>query len=61
MSEFLTEEDLRRLTGYVRRAKQEEELRRQSIPYRKNARGELVVSRNLVEKPLPEFELGPVR
>lgn len=61
MSEFLSEQDLRKLTGRVKRALQEEELRRQRIPYRKNARGELVVSRRLTEKPLPEFELGPVR
>lgn len=61
MSEFLDDADLRRLTGYVRRAKQEEFLKRERIPYRINARGEVVVRRSLVEKPLPDFELGPVR
>lgn len=61
MSEFLSEQDIRKLTGRVKRALQEEELKRQRIPYRFNAKGELVVRRNLSEKPLPDFELGPVR
>lgn len=61
VSEFLTEQDIRKLTGRVKRALQEAELLRQRIPYRINARGELVVRRGLSEKPLPDFELGPVR
>jgi hypothetical protein len=61
MSEFLSEADIRKLTGRVKRALQEEELKRMRIPYRINARGELVVRRGLVEAPLPEFEMGPVR
>ena len=61
MNEFLTEEDIRKLTGRVKRALQAEELRRRKIPYLINARGELVVSRRLNERPLGEFELGPVR
>lgn len=60
-TEFLEEADIRKLTGRVKRVKQIEELHRQKIPYRINARGELVVRRNLVDKPLPDFELGPVR
>lgn len=60
-SEFLEEADIRKLTGRVKRALQEEELRRQRIPFRHNAKGELVVRRNLVEEPLRDFELGPVR
>lgn len=58
--EFLEEDDLRTLTGYVRTYKQIEYLEREGIPYRLNARGKLVVRRNLAEKPLPDFELGPV-
>lgn len=61
MSEFLDDADLRRLTGYVKRAKQVEFLEREQIPYRINARGEVVVRRSLTEKPLADFELGPVR
>jgi hypothetical protein len=61
LNEFLNELEVRKLTGRVKRALQEAELRRQKIPYRINARGELVVRRNATEKPLPEFELGPVR
>lgn len=60
-SEFLSEADLRKLTGRVKRKLQAEWLDREDIPYRYNARGELVVRRNLTEKPLPDFELGPVR
>lgn len=60
-SEFLEEADIRKLTGRIKRAKQIEELHRQKIPFRINAKGELVVRRNLVEMPLPQFELGPVR
>lgn len=61
MSEFLDDDDLHRLTGYVRVHKQIEYLEKQRIPYRINAKGRLVVRRNLSEKPLPDFELGPVR
>jgi hypothetical protein len=59
-TEFLDDGDLERLTGKVRRSKQIEFLKKERIPYRLNSRGELVVRRNLVEKPLPDFELGPV-
>lgn len=59
MSEFLSEDDIRKLTGRVRRSKQMEELDRKGIAYDTNARGELVVRRDY-KKPLPEFELGPV-
>jgi hypothetical protein len=60
-TEYLSEADIRKLTGRVKRKLQVEYLQRERIPFRVNARGELVVRRNLVEKPLPEFELGPVR
>lgn len=60
-TEFLDDGDLVRLTGKVRRRKQIEYLVKERIPYRLNSKGEIVVRRNLVEKPLPEFELGPVR
>jgi hypothetical protein len=59
-TEFLDDEDLKRLTGYVRTAKQIEWLGKQRIPFRLNAKGKLVVRRNLVEKPRADFELGPV-
>lgn len=61
MSEFLDEQDIRKLTGRVKRALQVEFLRREGIPFRLNDKGELVVRRSLAEKPLPEFDLGPVR
>ena len=61
MNEFLSEDDIRKLTGRVKRALQEEYLRRERIPFRYNARGELVVRRSLVDKPSEEFQLGPVR
>jgi hypothetical protein len=60
-TEFLDDGDLERLTGYVRTAKQIDWLQKQRIPYRLNSRGKLVVRRNMVEKPAPAFELGPVR
>lgn len=59
-TEFLDDGDLERLTGYVRRSKQVEYLKRERIPYRINARGEIVVRRSMTEAPLPDFELGPV-
>lgn len=59
MAEFLSEEDIRKLTGRIRRSKQMEELDRKGIPYDTNARGELVVRKDY-QKPLSEFELGPV-
>jgi hypothetical protein len=61
VSEYLDEADIRKLTGRVKRKLQIAFLERERIPYRVNSKGELVVRRNLVEKPLPEFELGPVR
>jgi hypothetical protein len=60
-TEFLDADDLRVLTGYARRTKQIEYLKRERIPFRVNARGGLVVRRNLKDKPAQEFELGPVR
>jgi hypothetical protein len=60
-TEFLEEADLRILTGYVRTAKQIEWLEKQRIPYRLNSRGKPVVRRNLIEKPVAPFVLGPVR
>lgn len=59
-TEFLDDDELHRLTGYVRAAKQIEWLERHHIPYFVNAKGKIVVRRNLKEKPLPDFELGPV-
>lgn len=44
MSLFLDNEDIERLTGYKRKAQQCEQLRRQGIPFRTNARGEPIVS-----------------
>jgi hypothetical protein len=59
-TEFLDDDDLHRLTGYVRPAKQIEWLLRHNIPYLVNAKGKLVVRRNL-ETPYTPFQLGPVR
>jgi hypothetical protein len=59
-TEFLDDDDLHRLTGYVRPAKQIEWLERHHIPYFVNGKGKIVVRRNL-EKPSTPFQLGPVR
>lgn len=60
-TEFLDDDDLHRLTGYVRVAKQIEWLERHKIPYRVNSRGKLAVHRNLLQEPVAPFALGPVR
>ncbi|MHB1430227.1 MAG: DUF4224 domain-containing protein [Rhodocyclaceae bacterium] len=46
---FLTDEDLRALTGYVHRAKQVAQLRRMGIPFFLNAAGRPVVARAIIE------------
>ena len=45
MTEFLTETDIRKLTGRVKRKLQIAYLIRERIPYRVNDRNELVVRR----------------
>lgn len=59
-SAFLDEADLVRLTGYVRPSKQKEWLDAHGIPCTVNARGEVIVRRDL-DQPESTFELGPVR
>jgi hypothetical protein len=58
---YLDSAELRKLTGYCRRSKQRAELERQRIPYRVNAKGEIVVRRDHAEPEVAEPELGPVR
>lgn len=58
---YLDDADLRRLTGYVKRKKQMEELQRRRIPYDINGKGELVVRADHRKPELAEPELGPVR
>ena len=57
---YLDDADLERLTGYVRPADQARWLDRNGIPYIRNAKGRLVVRRDMGKTALPEPELGPV-
>lgn len=61
MSAFLDPADLVQLTGYKRPADQARWLEARGIPFVRNSRGHLVVSRELRETILPSPELGPVR
>lgn len=62
MSGFLTAEQLRELTGYVKPSKQIEWLTRNGIRHFVNAYGRPVVPAGLVDsKPVQQFALGPVR
>lgn len=58
---FLDDDDLFRLTGYVRPSKQIEYLEARGIPHEVNARGRPVVRRDLHHAALATPELGPVR
>lgn len=60
---FLTDEQLRELTGYVKRSKQIEWLTRNRVPHRVNAAGRPVVLADQVldKSAVTPFELGPVR
>lgn len=59
---FLTPEELRQLTGYVKPSKQIEWLRRKGVPHFVNAAGRPVVRANLMDKqPVTPYALGPVR
>jgi len=49
---FLTDDDLRQLTGYLRAAPQKRWLLRLGIAFEENARGRPIVLRNLIEKRL---------
>lgn len=49
MSMFLTDEELRELTGYARPSRQAEQLRRQRIPFHLNAAGKPRVARAIIE------------
>lgn len=46
---FLTDDELRRLTGRARKAQQADELRRMGIAHWINARGQPVVARAAIE------------
>lgn len=46
---FLSDSDLRDLTGYVRRAKQVAQLRKMGIPFFVNAAGRPIVARATIE------------
>jgi hypothetical protein len=46
---FLTKEQIETLTGYKHRAKQCEQLRRQGVPFRVNARGEPIVATSAID------------
>lgn len=48
MEQFLTDDELEQLTGYVRPSKQAEQCRKFGIPFFVNARGKPVVSRDAV-------------
>lgn len=48
---FLTKDEVAVLTGYKIRAKQCDQLRKQGIPFRVNAHGDLVVCRSVIEGP----------
>lgn len=56
-SAFLSSDDLRTLTGYVRASKQAAALARSGIPFRLNAKGKPVVARDdlTTKKPIPEL------
>lgn len=60
---FLTDDDLRRLTGRPRRAEQRRYLEREAIPYRINDRGQIVVSWSAVngQREVRRPLLGTVR
>lgn len=59
---FLTAEQLRELTGYVKPSKQIEWLRRNAVPHFVNAAGRPVVKADLMDKtPVTDYRLGPVR
>jgi hypothetical protein len=46
---FLTDAELRDLTGYAQRSKQVAQLRRQGIPFYLNAAGRPIIARAIIE------------
>lgn len=59
---FLSEQEIFQLTGYRRRRLQLDQLVKLNIPHFVNARGRIVVPRDLISrKTLPSPELGAVR
>lgn len=48
-SAFLTDEDIRRLTGFAHKAKQVTQLRRMGVPFFVNASGQPVVACSAVQ------------
>lgn len=62
MKAFLDQEEIVCLTGYLRRADQIRWLERNKIPFIINAKGDPVVSSDVLNaRPLTRFELGTVR
>jgi len=61
MTAFLSDEDLKQLTGYKKPCKQIEQLRRMGIPHYINARRKPVVSRDLNTQPVAKPRLGAVK
>ena len=63
MTMFLTADQLRELTGYVKPSKQIEWLTRNGVPHHINAAGRPVVKADQVmnKSTVQEFALGPVR
>lgn len=61
LTAFLSDDDLRQLTGYKKPCKQIEWLRKRGIPHFINARRKPVVSRDLNAQPVAKPQLGPVK
>lgn len=58
---FLDDDELERLTGYVKPSKQIEWLREHGFPFTINAKGRPVVRRDMDKTAVPEPELGRIR
>ena len=54
MDTFLTDAELRYLTGFIQPKKQAEQCRRLGIPFFTNARGRPVVSRDIINAKPPK-------
>ena len=61
LTAFLTDDDLRALTGYKKPCKQIEWLRKKGIPHFINARRKPVVPKDLNAQPVAKPRLGTVK
>jgi hypothetical protein len=61
LTAFLTDDDLRQLTGYKKPCKQIEWLRKRGIPHFINARRKPVVSKDLSANTVAKPKLGNVK